>query len=220
MKKLKMLLIICLALVIVVGCGKNDPKKPVDKPSEKVNEKETNVDYAYGEDIFTTFYEVNEKGIDKNLKNVELDNKFIKSFNLMKDNFEFPKTGESMKRTISIDEEIPLRIIDFVGSELRAKWYELIPDEYGYDNKLVGYTNEDKKFEKDKIYMLLIEFELKTGYDMYTYENMKEYPETEINTHVINRLYRLNGLPNREVRGPAENVGTYYGIKFFFPKTK
>lgn len=135
MKKIKMLLIICLALVIAVGCGKDDPKKPVDQPSAKQNEEEnTNVDYSYGEDIFTSFYEVNEKGIDKNLKNIE--------------------------------------------------------------------------------------FELKTGYDMYTYENKEKYPENEINTYVINRLYRLNGLPNREVRGPVDGGDNYYTIIFFFPKTK
>lgn len=215
-KEIKYYVLIGLLITLISGCGKDvakDYKPANDKPannSGEILEKEA--------ELFVDFYNVNEKSFKPGADVIVIDNKLIKSFNLFKGEFKFPKTGESIKRELTVSKDIPIKLFDFGKEKPTGAWYELVPVEDYRQQKFLGYTDEDLKFEKNKIYQLTMEFDVNDGYDILTVENENEYQK---NDYVVRGdAYRLNGVPSREVRGPAVGVGDRHMITFYFPKTK
>ncbi|NLA32942.1 MAG: hypothetical protein GX864_03280 [Mollicutes bacterium] len=203
---MKKILLIALLVVLFAGCNKKEVVDGDDK-SKQPDQKE--VDDSKVKPL-------------TNIKGVVTKDKLITGYNLLKDKFSYPKTGESMKRSLSkIDKNLPIKIHNTENNQsyTPADWYKIELD--GDGNVIeyipVGDITSDKKFEKDTVYAIQVVYELDEGYTILSHDNANEYNLAE---DYIKKSFQLNGAPNVEFRIPDPTTGPAYSATFIFPKTK
>lgn len=203
---MKKTLIILLLVVLFVGCNSKDKEK--DNQSNKPVDN-TSVDTSKVQPL-------------TNIDDVVIEGKLIKGFNLFKNNFAHPKTGESMKRSIvNLDKKIPIKIFNTEKNQSSspAFWYKCDVDENGdvLEFNPIGDITSDEKFEKDTVYALQIVYDLDEGYTILSPESMEKY---NLADNYIPKSFLLNGATTYEFRIPDPTTGPSYSNTFIFPKTK